>query len=273
MLYTDEQCEKWAKEYLAGKSLTQIAKENKIDRGALSRNFKKRGIEIVNRWNETKFNQYVFDVIDSQEKAYWLGFLYADGYISSSPLRDEVKSHYVLEVSLKGSDADHLRKFNKFLKHKKDLVKFSYVTLDGVKHKRCRLQVTNKHLWTVLNNYGCTPNKSLTLKFPDKTIFKSEDLIRHFIRGYFDGDGSISYKFSITFSGNEDFLTELIPILNTIKIEELKVSKDSRSNNCLLYIKSKYNGIFLDYIYNDSIVYLDRKYELYLKYKNCRLNK
>ena len=57
----------------------------------------------------------------------------------------------------------------------------------------------NKYFWNILNSYGCTPRKSLTLKFPDRDIFKSSDLIRHFIRGYFDGDGCFSrYIYSHT---------------------------------------------------------------------------
>ena len=51
--------------------------------------------------------------------------------------------------------------------------------------------VNSPHLINTLISYGCTPKKSLTLKFPDISIFKNMDLIRHFIRGYFDGDGSV----------------------------------------------------------------------------------
>lgn len=51
-------------------------------------------------------------------------------------------------------------------------------------------------MWKVLNNYGCTPRKSPTLKFPDFSIFKDKTLIKHFIRGYFDGDGSLSRHIS-----------------------------------------------------------------------------
>ena len=48
-------------------------------------------------------------------------------------------------------------------------------------------------MWKTLNNIGCTPKKSLMLKFPDKSVFKYNKLIIDFIRGYFDGDGCISY--------------------------------------------------------------------------------
>lgn len=73
------------------------------------------------------------------------------------------------------------------MKHKKDNRHYHHT-----KNPSCSWYVTNYHLWNTLNNYGCIPNKSLTLKFPDESIFKSKDLIRHFIRGYFDGDGCFS---------------------------------------------------------------------------------
>ena len=65
------------------------------------------GIEVINYQNLTKFNENVFDSIDTEEKAYWLGFIFADGYIS-------LKGNS-FELSLKGSDSEHLDKFNKFM--------------------------------------------------------------------------------------------------------------------------------------------------------------
>ncbi len=57
------------------------------------------------------------------------------------------------------------------------------------KLQRCRFAISCKHIKDTLIEKGCVPNKSYVLKFPDENIFKSKDLIRHFIRGYFDGDG------------------------------------------------------------------------------------
>ena len=89
--------------YLYGNiSLTKLSKEYKIDRRTLSSYLKRVGITIVNRQNICKFNEHVFDNIDSEEKAYWLGFIFADGYISSQ------EGNYNFEISLKGSDKEHL---------------------------------------------------------------------------------------------------------------------------------------------------------------------
>lgn len=161
-------------------SLTEMAKREGIDRRTLSSHFKKLGIEVINKQNRPKFNKHIFDTIDTEEKAYWLGFIFADGYIGSTPLDPNKKSVYNFEISLKLSDLEHLEKFKQFISFEKDVVCDNY---------RCRIMIANKHFWNILNGYGCIPRKSLTLQFPDKSIFKSSDLVRHFIRGYFDGDG------------------------------------------------------------------------------------
>jgi len=58
------------KEYESGKSLTQIGKEYGNTRKVLSRMLKRAGIQVINRQNELRFNENVFDVIDTEEKAY-----------------------------------------------------------------------------------------------------------------------------------------------------------------------------------------------------------
>lgn len=68
---------------------------------------------IVNKQNEVLIDNTVFDVIDTEEKAYWLGFLYADGNIGSTECK--------LEVNLQASDWEHMKKFQEFLKYKKIL--------------------------------------------------------------------------------------------------------------------------------------------------------
>ena len=166
-----------------------MAEREGTTRQTLAKYFKQLGIEIVNKQNRLKFDNTIFDSIDTEEKAYWLGFIFADGTINSSPLEINKKPKYTIEISLKADDFHHLKKFNTFMKYKKNGVKIQDAKCGKVICKRCRWTITDKHLWETLNNYGCTPKKSLTLKFPDENIFKSKDLIRHFIRGYFDGDG------------------------------------------------------------------------------------
>ena len=255
-----------AKEYLeTGISLTKMSEKYEISRSILTNRFKKLGVEIVNRQNEVKFDESVFDLIDSEEKAYWLGFIYADGYIDANK--------FIFEISLKSSDKEHLEKFNKFMKHKdKNHVKISNSKCRDKCFERCRWYVSNKHLWNILNSYGCTPNKSLTLEFPNFLIFKYDHLIRHFIRGYFDGDGSFSRYLlktcvnpHIQIIGTHAFLTK---ILECSQLNG-RFGKDKRWKNNTEYIEfDKENGIkFINYIYDNCNIYLDRKYKLYQFFK------
>lgn len=266
--------------YNQGISLTKIAKQFNTNRDTLSKHLKLAGIEVINRQNEVRFNEHIFDSIDTEEKAYWLGFIYADGYIDSSPLEENKKSRYNFELSLKGADAEHLHKFNKFMQHNKDNVKISNVKCNGKLCVRCRWGVTNKHLWETLNNYGCIPRKSLILEFPDESIFMESnryskgELIKSFIRGYVDGDGSISYAYT---NHTKNFISPIISILGTkkfldsllynIKLEYPEVnghfSLNDKDNNFVTYVLTfsrTESRTLCYYLYANSNIYLDRKY-------------
>lgn len=241
-------------------SLTEMGKRENVDRRTLAKHFKELGIEIVNKQNRSKFNEHIFDQIDSEEKAYWLGFIFADGYISSSPIRKGVKSVYQFELSLGIKDIEHLNKFKRFMDYEKDII------TDG---NRCRFVVTNKYLWTLLNELGCTPNKSLSLTFPDIP----QNLVKHFIRGYFDGDGCISRHVHntcvtphIELLGTKQMLEQILLYSNI----SAKYKHDKRHSEETWSLEwSKQEGIdFINYLYQDCSIYLDRKYELYQFFKN-----
>lgn len=207
--------EEYISEYNNEPSITKIATKYKIGKNVLSSRLKELGYKIVNHQNKLLFDETMFDIIDTEAKAYWLGFWYADGYLDARPLNPNTKAKYGVEISLKGDDFEHLEKFNKFMKHSKNIVKISDVKCGETLCKRCRWGVTNKHLWNTLNNLGCTPRKSLTIAFPDESIFVSKDLIKHFIRGYWDGDGCLSWSDPehryphVSVLGTEDFLTSI----------------------------------------------------------------
>lgn len=97
----------------------------------------------------------------------------------------------------------------------KNKVKLEKTCCNGVICYRCRWIVYNIHLHKTLKSYGCVPKKSLILKFPKESIFKSSDLIRHFIRGYWDGDGCLTWAdkehkvANISVLGTKSFLTSI----------------------------------------------------------------
>ena len=243
------------------KSLTQIGRKYGIKRQTLSKYIKERGFEIVNYQNRCRINSNVFDVIDTEEKAYWLGFIFADGNISSEGNR--------FEINLSIKDINHLIKLKNFLEYEEDI---RVETHKEFGTDICRLSVRNKDLWNALNNKGCTPRKSLTLQFPDISIFENKLLIRHFIRGYFDGDGSLGIynnKENLSILGTELFLNEVskhIQILGYIRNKSSINYKNEAFELKYSNLKARQVARFL---YEESTIYLERKYNIYINF--CQL--
>jgi len=91
-------------------------------------------------------DETVFDCVDTEEKAYWLGFIYADGNISDAEAikKKSNKSVYRLEVSLQSNDIEHLNKLKQFFKWQGE-VKINKTNFE--RKDRCRLYFNNKHIW------------------------------------------------------------------------------------------------------------------------------
>ena len=242
-----------------GYSLTKIASLLHTNRDTLSAELKTLGFTVENKQNKTKFNENIFDSIDTEEKAYWLGFLYADGCVRSP---GKTKKHYTIEITLQNSDKRHLIKFLQFLQHENTQPSLKVINGDNY----WRVAVTNKHLWETLNEKGCGCKKSLVLKYP---AFLPEDLHKHFIRGYFDGDGCISYqKNPLTVSPRCSIIStsEFISVLNNIlKQQDINgpIRKDKRwtDNTRVILFCSSSSYRLLKWLYTDCSVYLDRKFK------------
>lgn len=248
-------------------SFTAVCKKYNLDPIAMksimiNNNLLKSEIKTITKG---EYDIHVFDEIDSEDKAYWLGFWFADGYLNSSSLFDHKKADYTIELSLQLNDLEHLNKFKTFIKYSKEIKTDDY---------RCRFYVHNKHLWTTLASYGCTPLKSLILSFPNENIFKSKDLIRHFIRGYWDGDGWISYSTAdhqIMHCGVLGTIGFLTCIKNYLNIDnKLQHNHENEEETTMKFTVSGKNALgVLNYLYDNATIYLERKYA---KYKElCRL--
>lgn len=256
-----------ADEYLANEELNiqEICKKYNVSHSTFPKYLKDYlGIKIEKRV-KSNFNDKIFDCIDTEEKAYWLGFIFADGSINSDPLKENKKKAYTFELSLKQDDINHLKKLKELLETSRPIIK---------SENRCRLLVNSKHFWETLNNYGCTPRKSLTLQFPSESIFKENSLIRHFIRGYFDGDGCISYSNSehtiltMQLLGTKSFLQTLLNYLPE-EFKDLTLRHNHNNENEETYLINTSNKKayrFFIYLYENSKIYLDRKYSRFARY-------
>ena len=246
------------------RSLTKLQRKYGIRRQTIAEELRKRGHEVINYQNRLRLNENVFDVINTEEKAYWLGFMFADGNISSEGHR--------LEMNLGIKDVDHMEKFRKFLNLETEI---KIAKQYGKGEMQCRLSARNKNIWNQLNNKGCTSKKSLTLQFPDQSIFESTLLIYDFIRGYCDGDGYLGaykkdgkMKTDISFIGTKSFLIDLEKFLGISGYIRNK-SYGDKTNQAF---ELKYSGTkarkVARLLYENSNIYLDRKYKIYKNF--CR---
>ena len=196
----------------------------------------------------------IFETIDTEEKAYWLGFLYADGSVGSKDNR--------IELGLAEKDLKHIEKFRDFTGI---MNKISYRS----QTKSYRYSFKSIPCKTDLIRQGCVPKKSLILKFPTEEQVP-KNLIRHFIRGYFDGDGWFTNTeecFQVGIIGTEDFIKGFLDSIE-IQNKNNKIFDVHRENGAKRYVFGAYQDVlnFLNWIYEDSNVYLDRKYEHYLDF-------
>lgn len=221
------------------------------------------------------YDKDFFQNIDTEEKAYWLGFLYADGCINQQYRNGKLKSMH-LEIGLSQKDKAHLVKFKECL-HSNVPIKNKLSKLDGKLYESSRIAVCCTKLCRDLCTKGCTPQKSLTLKFPNCNIIPNE-LIKHFIRGYFDGDGCVSVSnniITINFVGTMEMLSGISIFLqkNNIIYKNPTIYQKGNAFEMFIYGADIVKQIFL-FLYKDSSVYLERKYNKFSDfYKNYDLHR
>jgi hypothetical protein len=257
--------------YMKGLSITKASNEVGIDERTLTRLLKKRNIDTTIHSRKYRFNEDYFEKIDTEEKAYWLGFIYADGCVRENQGKGKNKG-LGLEISLKESDKSHLEKFIKNIQcYDKSIIKKKVIKLKEKEYVAYRIVINSTKMCKDLISKGVYPRKSLTLKFPTKEIV-SDELLKHFIRGYFDGDGNVGVRNThgyvncprVTLLGTEDFLI----VLKMIFEKDLKVSNVKlqlkHNNKAFSYQKTGDDARrILRYMYDGASVYLERKYDVH----------
>jgi len=160
--------------YKSGKSMSEISKLYKISRQSISKILKINNIQIINKRRRIyNPNHSFFSNINSESKAYMLGFIFADGSIYQNRIRIELssKDKHILEIF--SNEIYKLNLVKDFNKNNK-----SY----------CLLDIHSEQIKEDLKKYSCISNKSKILTFPNI----NQNLHNHFIRGLIDGDGFVS---------------------------------------------------------------------------------
>jgi DNA-binding transcriptional regulator WhiA len=248
---------------LYSKGMTTYTLSNKFNmsRSGIENILKKKGIQLRGS-RKFKFNTQYFRNIDCEEKAYWLGFISADGSISSNK-----KYGHRMSIELSVVDEHHLEKLSSHINFP-GKIRRRHKTSFGKNKEFCCLNVSSKTMVLDLIGLGVTPNKSLSLSMPNIPI----DLYKHFIRGVVDGDGSIGFNnrngaiLSIC-SGSLQFLISIKHIFDTYSgFAGGGLYKSLNSNlNTLSYGGNNSAFKIIEWLYKDAVVYLDRKYTRYLE--------
>lgn len=278
-IYTQEQIDQMKSLYLSGMAVKTIATTLSTDKGTCRRELKLAG--ILRTMGEAQriakgiksVRSDAFDIL-IPEALYWIGFLYADGFIEGKVP--------VLGVALSEVDRDHVEKFNQFLGGYLKIAEIVQNKGRGLKGQvneggtLCRVKVADVRLYNRLKELGFTSNKTYDIT-PHELLRYSRD----FWRGVVDGDGWITKGHSIYPSvnsgdiryeypkmglcGNEATIQEFLNYIRLSGIECKSGVKRAKRENSLYSMDSvgKPAVQIMNLLYKDATVYLNRKYQKY----------
>lgn len=240
--------------YDEGASIREIASLLGTTRETVKRWLKANGLTSRNRgggrWaiGRSSVNHQFYDVLDSEEKAYWLGFFSADGTIIGN----------VITISVHEQDANHLEKYRSHL-----LIgnpSHHYVNRRGTPY--ARVSFSSPQMVSALHALGVKPRKSWDLR---PAPIRAE-LRRHYWRGLIDGDGYLGtyrnrgvLRFSIGFCGTEPMVTAFTEFCRTICNTPAKARKTQWEGHYTTSLMGSRAELVARTLYENSRVHLERK--------------
>lgn len=243
-----------AKEYLAGNQLKDLAIKYNISTWTLLDNFKKLGIKKNTKryQNDNFFSEY------NKESCYWAGFIAADGWVTENQIG----------IELSQRDRDHLENFVKILKGN---VKIGNRDRRGFKYSSIHIN-SKQMIKDLKNNFNIIPNKSLILKPP---VEMPKEYIIDFLRGYFDGDGSIGWhKYNnivrfVICSGSKEFLKWITEYIKDEYNINIRIKNVKLKNLYTISTSGKYARKIFKRLYKNSgpNLRLERKYNEYIRFQ------
>ncbi|KKN61329.1 hypothetical protein LCGC14_0523200 [marine sediment metagenome] len=207
---------------------------------------------------------------DSQHSFYWAGFIAADGAIIDR------RKTLELSIGLAQKDKNHIQKFKQNISAENPihdiLIKNSKRNPNWNDCWKSEIKITSNKLCKDLERFNVVPRKSKIYTFPEWLV--NHELTHHFMRGYFDGDGSFFYpklkegriveQLYFGLRGTSEFLTVYRTILER-KCNLTERAKPIRVNNGIGVLEYGGNGIMNDivrFLYKDADIYLERKRDI-----------
>lgn len=262
-------------DYLSGLSSEQLSERYGMSSVAIRNYLKKKGIEIRSAYDAIyderraspyTFNEHWLDELDCPEKFYFLGFFAADGC--------NFKKSNNVKIKLQNGDLELLEKFKILLNSDRPIYNVYQRANESRRESyQCNLQLTSKYFCEKLEELGLPERKTFCLHFPN---YIPEKYLRDYIRRIFDGDGSVSVIYKgkargmTDIAGHPNFLKELKSAME--KVLPINIVFYQNSKNCahLKINRQEDIKIFLDWMYKDSTLYLERKYQKYQEFLSVR---
>lgn len=259
---SEKQLIQYMEDLKKGLSDVELSKKYNLDKSTLRRIKEENNFERnYNRINKNINNSY-FSTIDTPEKAYWLGMLYTDGSV------DHLHHTGRIRLQLQEQDKELLEKFQKCLNID------SKIIYDKRKNSTCcSVEFVSEQIYNDLNNFGIIPNKTyLSHHIPFEKI--PLDLIPAFLLGLFDGDGSLSCSSNYSTDVTLHFTSYYETVVTDFQLEIDKIinKKEHNKNFFTSAWHTQWRGrkqvlSILNILYNSCPIYLNRKYQIYLKLK------
>jgi len=258
--HTKEILEKYNK----GESTCSIAKEYNSTSTSIMVILNKNGIECRDRATFTLDETY-FEKIDTIDKAYWLGWMYSDGSVGKDGK---------IRLSLQERDSEIVKQFKEDIQYTGPLHFKPTPVKQPNKQPQLELCINRQKVAKDLIALGCEPNKTFTLKFPTQEQVPDE-LLGDFLRGFFDGDGSILPKKTVMIVATKEFFEGMVVRL-PFKIDFTYYCRHpERQNNITQFCINRRESVlkFLRFLYDNDKFCLQRKKDKYLTIPELKAKK
>lgn len=263
--FSEKQYHDAVTDYVKGMPMDELVKKHGISFVSICKYMRQNGIDYYSgHGRKHHFNQDYFQNLDSQEKVYWFGYLYADGSINKSNTYDIVPIRLRLNCSKK--DRYLIEKFLEALEC--DMKITDYIPKGTyAQNEMSKIAINSKKLCDDLTKNGFR----LLKKDSTGDVFNHIDkkFHRDFIRGYFDGDGSITTS-QMSFTVEESLGIRIQEILmQNCQLNKTSLRKyEDKGYDSLVNLA--YGGrlqlvkIF-NYLYEGAEIFLPRKYERFIE--------
>lgn len=251
--FSDSDKEKIIKMYEDGLSTEKIGEVFKVTGNTIAKILRDSGVELRGLGRITKIIHHdYFETIDNEYKAYFLGLMITDGSVVVPKTRKRSPS---ISLELQAQDKYIVELFEKEICGDSNTTKIN-------KAGNAAFRGASRKMAEDLAKYGVVPNKTFKTYLP-----KIENsLMRHLIRGIFDGDGTVYTRkvdghLIFGFYGTNTLLNQLKDyLIKEINISDNKIIDKKDCNVSMVYFSKKEDAkAFYDLIYSDATIYLKRK--------------